>query len=76
MCEEIYGVFRRSVHICTVYRKSLPAESGLEGTRESARILESIIGMPLVRYIKWLGELGSIGYVFLACSLSFVSLIL
>ena len=78
MCAEIYWVFRRSAHICTVYRKSLTAESGLEGTRKSARISESIIGMkigPFVSYIKWLGELGSVGCVFIACSVPFVRLI-
>ena len=57
-----------------MYRKSLTTESGLEATRKSARILESIIGMkigPFVSYIKWLGELGS---VFIVCSVPFVHL--
>ena len=75
MCAEIYGVFRRSAHICTVYRKSLTTESGLEGTRKSARISESTIGGPFVSYNKWLGELGSVGCVFIACSVLFVRLI-
>ena len=46
---------------------------------KSAHILESIIGMkirPFVSYIKWLGELDSIGCVFIVCSLPFVHLIL
>ena len=46
--------------------KSLTAENGPEGTRKSARVSESIIGMkigPFVSYIKWPGELGSIGCV-------------
>ena len=78
MCTEIYSVFRRSAPICTVNRKSLTAESGLEGTHKSARILESMIGMkigPFVSYIKWLGELGSVGCVLIACSVPFVRLI-
>ena len=51
---------------------------GPEGSRESARISESIIGMkirPFVSYIKWLGELGSVGYVLVACSVLFTHLI-
>ena len=52
--------------------------SGLEGTRKSACISESIIGVkigPFVSYIKWLGELGSVGCVFVACSVLFTHLI-
>ena len=78
MCAETYGAFRRSPHICTVYGKSLTAESGLEGTRKSARISASIICMkigPFVSYIEWLGEIGSVGCVFRACSVPFVRLI-
>ena len=30
---------------------------------------------PFVSYIKWLGELGSVGCVFMACSVPFVRLI-
>ena len=44
---------------------------------KSARISGSIIAMkigPLVSYIEWPGELGSIGCVFIACSLQFVHL--
>ena len=79
MCTEIYGVFRRSAPISTVYRKSLTTESGLEGACKSACISESIIGMkirPFVSYITWLGELGSIGCMFTACSVPFVRSIL
>ena len=50
----------------------------LQGTRKSARISESIIGMkigPFISYIKWLGELGSVSCVFIACSVPFVCLI-
>ena len=69
--------FRRSAHICTNNCKSLTTENRPEGTHKSARISESIIGMkigPFVSYIKWPGELGSVGCVFIACSLPFVRL--
>ena len=45
---------------------------------KSAHISESIIGMkigPFLCYIKWVGEPGSVGCVFIACSLLFVRLI-
>ena len=50
--------------------KSLTAKNGPKGSRESACISESIIGMkigPFGSYIKWTGELGSIGCTFIAC---------
>ena len=55
-----------SAHICTNNQKLLTAESGSEGTRQSACILESIIAMKIfVSYSKWPGGLGSIGYMFI-----------
>ena len=71
MCTEIFDVPPKNW-------KSLTAEGGPEDTRKTAHIWESIVAMkirPFVSYIKWPGELGTIGCMFIACSLPFVRLI-
>ena len=58
-------------HICTNNWKSHTAKNSYEGTRKSSCISESITAIkiePFVSYSKWPGELGSIGCVFIACS--------
>ena len=76
-CTEIYGVFFDvlPIFVSTIENRSITAGNGPKGTHKSARISEGIIGMktgPFVSYIEWLGELDSVGCMFIACSLPFV----
>ena len=64
-----------TLFVPTIENRSITAENVLKGTHKNTCILDSIIGMkigPFLNYIKWLGELGSVGCMFIACSLPFV----
>ena len=70
MCTETYGVLLTFCPYLYWQFKILTAESSPEGTHKSTHISRSIIGMkigPFGSYIKWTGELGSIGCTFIAC---------
>ena len=69
-CFDVLPIF-----VPTIENRSITAENVLKGTHKNTCISESIIGMKIkyfVSYNKWLGELGSVGCVFIACSLPLV----